>query len=247
MDEAVLPVDGVLLRALGPEGTDLAGALAITAPMLRFFHAQLGVRYPASEYVQAVVPGNVAQEAAGLSLLGVASIEDVRQDPSEDWIFAHELAHQWFAWLVPCADFSDFWLNEGFATFLVAAYKEQRWGRAAYEREVTLWRARSAKVHAAGKDAPVALPAPVGLPRTPPKEQDLPPRGVTYARGALVLHRLRESLGDAVFWRGVQGYVRERSDKPTRTEHLRSAFEAASGQDLRSFFSTWVYTSAPDL
>jgi aminopeptidase N len=33
----------------------------------------------------------------------------------------------------------------------------------------------------------------------------------------------------------------------THTEHLRSAFEAASGQDLRSFFSTWVYTSAPDL
>lgn len=245
--EAALPVDGVTLRALGPEGADLAGVLAITAPMLRFFQAQLGAVYPEVQYTQVFVPGSVAQEAAGLSLLGAESIDEVRRDPSEDWIFSHELAHQWFAWLVPCADFSDFWLNEGFATFLVAAYKEQRWGRPAYEREVALWRTRSAKVQAAGRDAPVALSAPGAPPRPPPGEAELQPRGVTYARGALVLHRLRETLGDAVFWRGLRGYVQAQSGKPTRTEHLRQAFEAASGQDLEGFFATWVYASAPGL
>jgi aminopeptidase N len=110
-DEAELSVDGVKLRALGPEGANLQGALAITAPMLRFLHEHTGAPFPAAEYTQIFVHGDAAQEAAGLSLLSAAALDDVRKDPSEDWIFSHELAHQWFAWLVPCADFADFWLS----------------------------------------------------------------------------------------------------------------------------------------
>ena len=246
-DEAELTAEGVKLRALGPKGADLQGALAITAPMLRFLQAHTGAPFPASEYTQIFVPGDAAQEAAGLSLLSAEALEDVRKDPTEDWIFSHELAHQWFAWLVPCADFADFWLNEGFATFLVAAVKEERWGREAYDREVGLWRKRSAKVHAEGHDAPVSLSAPGAPPRPPPNEKELQPRGVTYSRGALVLHKLREELGDTVFWSGVRKYVKDRAGKGARTEDLRAAFEAASGRDLTVFFARWVYAPAPDL
>jgi aminopeptidase N len=244
---ATREVDGVTLRALGPPGSDLAGALAITAPMLRFLVAHAGAPFPASEYVEAFVAGDAAQEAAGLSLLAAEALDDVRKDPTEDWIFSHELAHQWFAWLVPCADFADFWLNEGFATFFVAAIKEERWGRAAYDRELSLWRKRSAKVHADGRDAPVSLSAPDGAPRPAPAESALPPRGVTYARGALVLDTLRRELGDAVFWDGIRRYVAERAGKGARTGDLRAALEAASRRDLRPFFARWVYAPAPDL
>jgi aminopeptidase N len=245
--EAELAVDGVKLRALGPESANLQGALAITAPMLRFLREHTGAPFPEAEYTQIFVHGDAAQEAAGLSLLSESALDDVRNEPSEDWIFSHELAHQWFAWLVPCADFADFWLNEGFATFLVAAIKEERWGRAAYERELGLWRKRSAKVHAEGHDAPLSLSAPGAPPRSPPRESNLQPRGVTYARGALVLHKLREELGDKAFWSGVRRYVKDRAGKGARSEDLRAALEAASGRDLRAFFATYVYASAPDL
>jgi aminopeptidase N len=148
---------------------------------------------------------------------------------------------------VPCADFADFWLNEGFATFLVAAVKEERWGRPAYDRELGLWRKRSARVHAEGHDAPLSLSPPGAPPRPPPKESELQPRGVTYSRGALVLHKLRGELGDTVFWDGLRRYVKDRAGKSARSEDLRVALEAASGHDLRPFFATWVYASAPDL
>jgi aminopeptidase N len=247
-DEAELATaSGTKLRALGPPGADLKAALAITAPMLAFLEQHTGAPFPAEEYLQIFVKGDAAQEAAGLSLIGEDALEDVRKEPTEDWVFAHELAHQWFAWLVPCADFADFWLNEGFATFLVAAIKEQRWGRAAYDREVALWHERSAKVHAQGKDAPLSLSDPHGVIRKPPRESELQPRGVTYSRGALVLHKLRAELGDAVFWNAVREYVRRSAGRGARSEELRAALEASSGRDLRTFFARWVYAAAPDL
>lgn len=247
-DEAVMPLPGgQRLRALGPTGVDLRRALAITAPMVHFLVTHTGAPLPSAEYTQVFVPGDAAQEAAGMALLSAASIDDVKRDETEDWLFSHELAHQWFAGSISCADFSDFWLNEGFATFLVAAMKEERHGRAAYERELTLWRKRSAKVHDDGKDAPVALSDPSLPPRPAPTEAELPPRGVTYSRGALVLDRLRRELGDAVFWDGVRRYVADRQGKAARTEDLRRAMEAASGRELAGFFRTWVYQSAPEL
>lgn len=243
-DEATLDVDGVKLRALGPVGDDVSHALAVTAEMLLFFRRKIGVPFPGDSYGQAFVRGDAAQEAAGFSLLSARALSELRAEPSEDWLFSHELAHQWFAWLVPCLDFADFWLNEGFATFMVAAVKEQRFGRAAYERELALWRKRSAKVHADGRDAPLSL-APPGVPRPHLDDNELQPRGVTYARGALVLDKLRTLLGDAVFWRGVQHYVEKRAGKGASSEDLRLAFEAVSGRDLRPFFAQYVYQPAP--
>jgi aminopeptidase N len=246
-EEAQLDVDGVHLRALGPRGADIGRALAITAPMLRFLIQRTGSAPPDAEYTQVFVQGDAAQEAAGFALLSAAALEDVAKDPKDDWIFVHELSHQWFGWQVACADFNDFWLNEGFATFLTAAYKEQRWGAEAYAQELEHWRQRSAKVHADGRDAPVSASSP-GRPQLPsPKDSELPARGVTYSRGALVLHKLRADLGDELFWAGVRGYVASRGWKNARTEDLRAAMEAVSGKDLRPFFERWVYAPAADL
>src|SRR5438105_15201051 len=39
-------------------------------------------------------------------------------------LVAHELAHQWFGDLVTCKDSSHAWLNESFATYFEALFKE---------------------------------------------------------------------------------------------------------------------------
>ncbi|HET7539002.1 MAG TPA: M1 family aminopeptidase [Polyangiaceae bacterium] len=247
-DEATQAVKDLRLRALGPAGSDLAGALRITAAIHDVLLERTGAPLAAAEYTQVFVEGDAAQEAAGVSFLAAEALDDVRKDPTEDWIFTHELAHQWFGWQLPCVDFADFWLNEGFATFMVAVVKEQRWGRPAYERELGLWRERSVRVHAEGHDAPVSLSRPSAPLRRPPQDSELQVRGVTYARGALVLDKLRRELGDAVFWAAIRAYVQShRLPVGVRREDLRLSLEATSGRDLRGFFERWVYTSAPDL
>jgi aminopeptidase N len=44
-------------------------------------------------------------------------------DFSSENLVAHEAAHQWFGDLITCEDWSNVWLNEGFADYFTALYK----------------------------------------------------------------------------------------------------------------------------
>jgi aminopeptidase N len=184
-----------------------------------------------------------------MSFMSDATLRHVQTDPgpSDDWTIAHELAHQWFGVLIPQANLADLWLSEGFATFMVAVMKEHRWGRLAYEQERSRWRASSRHVHDTARDLPVSLERPGRIREIDMTESELRERGIVYFRGALVLDKLRNELGDQTFWEGIRRYVAVQAHKPTRSEDLRSAMAAASGRDLRAFFERWVYEVAPDL
>jgi aminopeptidase N len=239
-------LDGFALNAFGPLGFDLMEVLELTLPMYLFFRDRTGATPPAA-YTQVFVHGEAAQEALGMSLIPESVLRDLHADLAGDGIIAHELAHQWFGVLVPCAGPADLWLNEGFATFMVAVMKEQRSGRPSYDQEFARWRALSRALHTCGNDTPVSLSRP-GLPSAGGvTEAELRARGVVYFRGALVLDKLRRELGEKSFWDGIRRYVAERAGKPSRTEHLQHAMTAVSGRDLREFFDRWVYAAAPDL
>ena len=75
------------------------------------------------------VAGSAAQESATYSTLGWDGLSAVLKDPQEDWLAAHELAHQWWGNLVTCRDWKDMWLHEGFGTYMQPLYLERLYGR----------------------------------------------------------------------------------------------------------------------
>jgi aminopeptidase N len=63
----------------------------------------------------------------------------------------------------------------------------------------------------------------------------------TYQKGGLVLSMLRETVGDANFWKAVNIYLTKHKYDTATSAELQQAMEEASGQDLKWFFDQWVY------
>ena len=225
---------GVELIAAGdlPTG-EMERRLAGTVDMLDFFREKAGIAFPHRSYVQVVVPGGEAQEKSSFSLLGKAGLDARIEDPKEDWLVAHELAHQYWGNLVTCESWTDFWLNEGITTFMVAAWKEHRWGRAAYEREMDLARARVARVREGGLDVPLTYAG--EYPSLGAR------RAIAYSKGALFMDSLRRELGEAAFWGGLRRFTREYAGKAATSRDFERAYRESSGRDLSALFEEWVY------
>jgi len=226
---------GTELRFLGTgfSPADLQRIFADTGDMLDFFERRATVRYPHPTYTQVLTSGNAEQEVDRLTLLNGEYGRSLLADPTDEWLLAHEFAHQWWGIGVTCATWGDFWLNEGLATFMAAAYKEHRFGRAAYDREIAASRERYERVRDAGGEHALTYAS-----WTSPSPAD---RIIVYHKGAYVLHLLREQLGEDRFWRGIAAYTREHMGRSVTTADFQRSMEAAAGVTLSSFFQRWVY------
>ncbi|MFT3807239.1 M1 family aminopeptidase [Arenimonas sp.] len=226
---------GVALRMLArdPPPESLRRVFADTGDMLAFFGERAGVRYE-GRYDQALVVKTVGQELAGFSLLSEAYGQEVLEDAKNEGLIAHEAAHQWWGIGTTCRDWGHFWLNEGFATFMAAAYLEHRFGKDEYLKSVARWRERTARLVAEGKNHALVYQ------QWKPSGDD---RAVVYQRGAYVLHLLRERLGEEKFWKGIRDYTREHRGRSVETADFQRAMQRSSGQDLDGFFRQQVYGS----
>jgi aminopeptidase N len=225
--------DGVALHYLSIDQppAKLQRIFSETGDMLRFFGARAGRRYR-GRYTQALVARTVGQELADLSLMSEDYGRRVLDDPTALSLAAHEAAHQWWGNRVTCRDWGHFWLNEGMATFMAAAWLQHRFGDEVYREHVSAWRERLDALRAKGADHSLVYAS-----WNAATGDD---RAVVYQKGAYVLHLLREELGDDAFWRGLRAYTRAHDLGSVTTADFRAAMEAASGRELGSFFREWV-------
>jgi hypothetical protein len=130
----------------------------------------------------------------------------------------------------------DYAYDEGVTTFMTAAWKEHRYGRAAYEAELAVARSRLDKAQAAGFDKPLAWEGTYPTLATR--------RAVQYSKGALFMDHLRTVLGEDAFWAGLRRYTRAHAGGVVTSLDFQKAMEASSGRDLRPVFSEWVFGAA---
>jgi aminopeptidase N len=149
-------------------------------------------------------------------------------------VVAHEIAHQWFGDSVTESTWADLWLSEGFATYFAGLFIQKHEGEEAFQRYL-----KGAADTAFGYEQKNRIPI------HDRDTQDLFKllNGNNYQKGAWVLHMLRSRLGDEAFFQGIRSYYQQHKNSIASTEDLRLALEKASGKDLQTFFTRWVYDS----
>ncbi len=148
-------------------------------------------------------------------------------------VVIHEIAHQWFGNAVTEANWDDAWLSEGFATFFTMLFIENEYGKAEYEKAIQKAKESVFKMAIKLPDFSIISP------RSAEKEEVT--TGLTYQKGAWILHMLREKVGEANFKKGIQNYYSKFFNANATTDDFRLEMEKASGKDLKSFFQQWLY------
>jgi aminopeptidase N len=146
---------------------------------------------------------------------------------------AHEIAHQWFGDSVSLARWQDIWLNEGFARYAEILWAEAAHGPDAAEAALQRQIAGFATVSRTADGTGVLI----GDPGARHLFTEVP-----YAGGAVLLHELRERLGDKTFFRLLREWAARYRYSTATTDDFIALAEEISGQDLDAFFTDWLYT-----
>jgi aminopeptidase N len=215
-----------------------------TPEMLSFFSDILGVEYPWQKYSQVIVRDFVS--GAMENTTGVIFGEFIQgtereliDDLTNDKIVAHEMFHHWFGDLVTCESWANLTMNEGFANYSEYLWLEHKYGKDEADfhllNELQGYLSSTRQgihplIHFGHLD----------------KEDMFDSH--SYNKGGLVLHQLRNYLGDDAFFAGLKKYLTDNQYSDVEAHELRLAYEDVTGEDLNWFFNQWYFEAGhPEL
>ena len=216
------------------------------APTLDFFEQTIGPYPFGDEKVGVVETPHKGMEHQTINAYGNAY---AKAPEGFDWLFQHEFAHEWFGNQLTAANWDDYWLHEGFGTYMQPLYGRWREGEARYATMMASERDKIANkvpmvqgremsgddVYEDGRGGP---------------GQDI------YYKGSWTLHTLRWLIGDKAFFDATRLLVYGRLDpKPGNfsprygsTRDLEDAVRRVTGKDYRWFFDVYLRRAAlPEL
>ncbi|MFF5158954.1 M1 family metallopeptidase [Streptomyces sp. NPDC000348] len=150
-------------------------------------------------------------------------------------LLVHEIAHQWYGNSVTPKTWRDMWLNEGFATYAQWLWEEDHGGDTAQRTFDSLY-AGGYFPDAETNEALWSFP-----PAEPPDAAHVSATPV-YWRGAMVLHKVRRTVGDDAFRSLLRGWAREHRHGNADTGDFTAYVErAAPGEDFAGIWEDWLY------
>ena len=227
---AATGVDVYYYVAPGRE-SDGRRTFARTPQMIDFFSERIGLAYPHTRYSQITVPEFIfggMENTTATTLTDLALLDErAALDHDMDGLVSHELAHQWWGDLLTCREWSEAWLNEGFATYFEYVWREHHKGRD--EADLELLVDTDGYLAEAGRyQRPVVC-----------RQYEEPIHlfdAHLYEKGGRVLHMLRHELGD-----GRSGAPSPTTRANTRAGRWRRATWRAPWKRPRG--ATWTRSS----
>ncbi len=145
-----------------------------------------------------------------------------------DYIIIHEAGHEWFANNITYKDIADMWIHESFTTYSENLFVEYYYGKEAGSEYVIGQR------RGIGNKSPI-----IGYYNVN-KEGS----GDMYAKGANILHTLRQLIEDDEKWRQIlRGLNSTFYHQTVTTEQVENYISQQTGIDLTEFFNQYLRTT----
>ncbi|MFC5438204.1 M1 family metallopeptidase [Rhodanobacter umsongensis] len=209
--------------------------------MLDFFEQEIGPYPFGDEKMGVVETPHLGMEHQTINAYG----NNYRLDGyGFDQLLQHEFAHEWFGNQVTNADWDDMWLHEGFGTYMQPLYSQYLHGDTDYYSWLRDLRLMLRNRH----------PVVSGSSKTEEQvyDGDIGPGQDIYNKGAVMLHSLRQLIGDKDFFDSIRLLVYGRADpKPgnfspryASTSDYVAIVDKVTGRDLRWFFDVYLRDAA---
>ncbi len=237
--------DGIPIRVCGTPEQKGRGHFALQAAeyTLSYYNRYFGIKYP---YGKLDIIGVPDFSAGAMENVGCIIGRDILYfvDPKSSSYFlqkvvaqegvAHEMAHQWFGDLVTMKWWDDFWLNEGFATWMsakpIAAWKPE-WNLATDDVQSA---AQAMAVDSLSSTHPIHQDV-----ETPAQALELADV-ISYNKTAAVLRMVEGYVGPALFRKGVNAYLAKYAYGNTTAPDFWNAITAAAKKPADKVISTFV-------
>jgi len=151
---------------------------------------------------------------------------------NNEYLLAHELSHHWFGNLITCTSAGDMWINEGWATFNEALYREGVYGKKAYKDYLRTKLQRVLQLCHYEDDGYRAL---YGIPANYTYGETI------YQKGSTVVQSLRGYLGDSLFFGSVKQMLNQYAYTTISTSEMRDFMSTHTAVNLNDFFNFHVY------
>ncbi|MEU6577834.1 M1 family metallopeptidase [Streptomyces sp. NPDC046805] len=143
----------------------------------------------------------------------------------------HELAHEWYGDSVTPKSWQDVWLSEGFATYAEWLWQEDHGGRTAQATFDALYD-HGERTYADLWSFPPAEPSDAAHLFEDP----------VYQRGAMVLHKIRQKVGEDTFRAIVRGWAADHRHGVADTADFTAYVEKkAPDKNFDAIWSEWLY------
>jgi aminopeptidase N len=210
-----------------------------TGRMMAWMTEKLDMPFPYPKYYQYALP-DLGGAMENISLVSWSDRLMLDEALAEEyaWIIdsvnVHEMGHSYFGDAVVIRDFAHAWLKESWATYLEHCWQEDEFGQD--EAQYLYY----TDAHTYFREADERYHRPIVTRRFKSSWQLYDNH--LYPGGACRLHTLRRELGDDVFWKATQDYLKRYNGKVVETDDLRYVMEEHSGRSLGRFFDQWFHS-----
>jgi aminopeptidase N len=178
------------------------------------------VPYPGMEHQSSVTYGNGFKNG-----YGGRDVSKTGYGMKFDFIIIHESGHEWFANSITNWEIADMWIHESFIAYSENLFVDYFWGK-----EASAAYCRGTRLNISN-DRPIIGHYGVNYTGS----------GDMYAKGANMLHTLRQMIDDDEKWRQIlRGLNKEFYHQTVKSEQIENYITEHTGLDLKPFFDQYL-------